>query len=61
LILIAFGSSLISSPLTLVVTVALMLVLEVKSRLEESMLAQRFFGVRRVQTASPLAIRPGIH
>ena len=39
--------SLVSSALTLVVTVALMLVLEMKSQLEESMLAQRT-GVRRV-------------
>jgi hypothetical protein len=42
LILIALGWSLISSALTLVVTVALKLVLEMKSRGEESMLAQRF-------------------
>ena len=42
LILIALGWSLVSSPLTLVPTVALVLVLEAKSRLEESMLEQRF-------------------
>lgn len=42
LILIALGWSLVSSPLALVATIALLLVLEVKSRLEESLLEQRF-------------------
>ena len=42
LILIALGWSLVSSPLALVPTVALVFVLELKSRLEESMLTQRF-------------------
>lgn len=42
LILIGLGWSLASSPLALVVTAALLLVLEAKSRLEESWLEQRF-------------------
>ncbi len=42
LILIALGWSLNSSPLALVLTVTLALVLEAKSRVEESMLALRF-------------------
>ena len=42
LILIAVGWSLLSSPLALVPTAALVLVLETKSRLEESMLEHRF-------------------
>ena len=42
LILITLGWSLASSPLALAGTVALTFVLEGKSRLEESMLAQRF-------------------
>ena len=42
LILLAFGWSVITSPVALALTVALVLVLEVKSRLEESMLEQRF-------------------
>jgi protein-S-isoprenylcysteine O-methyltransferase Ste14 len=42
LILITLGWSLASSPLALAATVALTLVLEGKSRFEESMLAQRF-------------------
>ena len=42
LILIAMGWSLISSPVALAVTIALAIVLEMKSRLEESMLVQRF-------------------
>ena len=40
--LIALGWSLLSSPLALVPTAALVLVLETKSRLEESMLEHRF-------------------
>jgi protein-S-isoprenylcysteine O-methyltransferase Ste14 len=42
LILIALGWSLNSSPLAFAVTIALAIVLEMKSRLEESMLVQRF-------------------
>jgi protein-S-isoprenylcysteine O-methyltransferase Ste14 len=42
LILITLGWSLASSPLALAATVALTLVLEGKSRVEESMLGQRF-------------------
>jgi protein-S-isoprenylcysteine O-methyltransferase Ste14 len=42
LILVALGWSLNSSPLAFAVTIALAIVLEMKSRLEESMLVQRF-------------------
>ena len=61
LILIALGWSLISSPLTLVVTVALMLVLEMKSRLEESMLAQRFPEYDAYRQRVRWRFVPGVH
>jgi protein-S-isoprenylcysteine O-methyltransferase Ste14 len=61
LILIALGWSLISSALTLVVTVALMLVLEMKSRLEESMLAQRFPEYDAYRQRVRWRFVPGIH
>jgi len=61
LILIAVGWSLISSPLALVFTVALVLLLEVKSRLEESMLGQRFpeYGAYRDRVRWRFV--PGVH
>ena len=61
MILIALGWSLISSALTLVVTVALILVLEVKSRLEESMLAQRFPEYDTYKQRVRWRFVPGIH
>jgi protein-S-isoprenylcysteine O-methyltransferase Ste14 len=61
LILIALGWSLVSSALTLVVTVALMLVLEMKSRLEESMLAQRFPEYDAYRQRVRWRFVPGIH
>jgi protein-S-isoprenylcysteine O-methyltransferase Ste14 len=61
LILIALGWSLISSALALVVTVALMLVLEMKSRLEESMLGQRFPEYDAYRQRVRWRFVPGIH
>lgn len=61
LILVALGWSLNSSPLTLVLTVSLAIVLEVKSRLEESMLALRFpeYGAYRHRVR--WRFLPGVH
>ncbi|MGH2578337.1 MAG: methyltransferase family protein [Actinomycetota bacterium] len=61
LILIALGWSLNSSPLALVLTVTLALVLEPKSRLEESMLALRFpeYGAYRHRVRWRFV--PGVH
>jgi protein-S-isoprenylcysteine O-methyltransferase Ste14 len=61
LILIALGWSLNSSPLALVLTVTLALVLEAKSRLEESMLALRFpeYGAYRHRVRWRFV--PGVH
>jgi len=61
LILVALGWSLNSSPLALVLTVTLALVLEAKSRLEESMLALRFpeYGAYRHRVRWRFV--PGVH
>jgi protein-S-isoprenylcysteine O-methyltransferase Ste14 len=61
LLLIALGWSVISSPLALVPTVLLLLVLEVKSRLEETMLRSRFpeYGAYRERVRWRFV--PGIH
>ncbi|HET8526099.1 MAG TPA: isoprenylcysteine carboxylmethyltransferase family protein [Actinomycetota bacterium] len=61
LFLIAFGWSLVSSPLALVATVALLLVLEAKSRLEESMLEQRFPEYAAYRARVRWRFVPGIH
>jgi protein-S-isoprenylcysteine O-methyltransferase Ste14 len=61
LILIALGWSLISSPPALAVTIALGLVLEVKSRLEESMLVQRFPEYDAYRQRVHWRFVPGIH
>lgn len=61
LILIAFGWSLISSPLAMVPTVALAPVLEAKSRLEESMLVQRFPQYDAYRHRVRWRFVPGIH
>jgi protein-S-isoprenylcysteine O-methyltransferase Ste14 len=61
LILIALGWSLLSSPLTLVPTAALVLVLETKSRLEESMLQQRFPEYDAYRRRVRWRFVPGIH
>jgi protein-S-isoprenylcysteine O-methyltransferase Ste14 len=61
LILIALGWSLLSSPLTLVPTAALALVLETKSRLEESMLQQRFPEYDAYRRRVRWRFVPGIH
>lgn len=61
LILIALGWSVITSPLALVFAVALVLLLEAKSRLEESMLEQRFpeYGAYRQRVRWRFV--PGVH
>jgi protein-S-isoprenylcysteine O-methyltransferase Ste14 len=61
LILIALGWALISSPLVLALTVALVLVLEAKSRLEESMLEQRFPGYDGYRRRVRWRFVPGVH
>ena len=61
LILAALGWSLVSSPLALVLTVALVLVLEVKSRLEESMLDERFPEYEAYRTRVRWRFVPGVH
>jgi protein-S-isoprenylcysteine O-methyltransferase Ste14 len=61
LILIALGWSLISSPPALAVTIALWLVLEVKSRLEESMLVQRFPEYDAYRQRVRWRFVPGVH
>jgi protein-S-isoprenylcysteine O-methyltransferase Ste14 len=61
LILVALGWSLISSPLAVVVTAALVLVLEVKSRLEESMLEQRFPVYDAYRHRVRWRFVPGVH
>lgn len=61
LILTALGWSLISSPLALGLTVALVLVLEMKSRLEESMLDQRFPDYDAYRNRVRRRFVPGVH
>ena len=61
LILIGLGWALISSPLVLALTVALVLVLEAKSRLEESMLEQRFPGYDAYRRRVRWRFVPGVH
>ena len=61
LVLIGLGWSLVSSPLALLATVALLLVLEAKSRLEESMLQQRFPEYDAYRDRVPWRFIPGIH
>lgn len=61
LILIALGWSLVSSPLALLVTVALVLVLELKSRLEESMLVHRFPEYDPYRQRVRWRFVPGLH
>jgi protein-S-isoprenylcysteine O-methyltransferase Ste14 len=61
LILIAVGWSLLSSPLALVPTAALALVLETKSRLEESMLEQRFPEYDAYRHRVRWRFVPGVH
>lgn len=61
LILISLGWSLVSSPLTLVPTAALLLVLEPKSRLEESMLEQRFAEYDAYRHRVRWRFVPGVH
>lgn len=61
LILIALGWALTSSPLVLVLTVALVLALEVKSRLEESMLEQRFPEYDAYRRRVRWRFVPGVH
>jgi len=61
LILIALGWSLTSSPLALGLAVALVLVLEVKSRLEESMLGQRFPEYDAYRNRVRWRFVPGVH
>jgi protein-S-isoprenylcysteine O-methyltransferase Ste14 len=61
LILIALGWALISSPLVLVFTVALVLVLEAKSRLEESMLRERFPEYDAYRRRVRWRFVPGVH
>jgi protein-S-isoprenylcysteine O-methyltransferase Ste14 len=61
LILIALGWSLISSPLAVIATVALVLVLEVKSRLEESMLVLRFPQYDAYRHRVQWRFVPGVH
>lgn len=61
LILLGLGWSIITSPLALVLTVALVPVLEVKSRLEESMLEQRFPGYAAYRSRVRWRFVPGVH
>jgi protein-S-isoprenylcysteine O-methyltransferase Ste14 len=61
LILITLGWSLISSPPALAVTIALWLVLEGKSRLEESMLVQRFPEYDAYRHRVRWRFVPGVH
>ena len=61
LILIGLGWSLVSSPLALLATIALLLVLEVKSRLEESLLTQRFPEYDAYRDRVPWRFIPGTH
>jgi protein-S-isoprenylcysteine O-methyltransferase Ste14 len=61
LILITLGWSLNSSPLALVLTVTLALVLEAKSRLEESMLALRFPEYGAYRHSVRWRFVPGVH
>ena len=61
LILIGLGWSLVSSPLALVATFALVLVLEVKSRLEETMLVQRFPEYDAYRHRVRWRFVPGVH
>jgi len=61
LILIALGWALMSSPLVIVVTVALVLVLEAKSRLEESMLEERFPEYDAYRRRVRWRFVPGVH
>jgi protein-S-isoprenylcysteine O-methyltransferase Ste14 len=61
LILIALAWALISSPLVVVVTVALVLVLEAKSRLEESMLEERFPEYDAYRRRVRWRFVPGVH
>lgn len=61
LILIAVGWSLISSPLALASTAALVAVLEVKSRLEESMLEQRLPEYSAYRNRVRWRFVPGVH
>jgi protein-S-isoprenylcysteine O-methyltransferase Ste14 len=61
LILIALGWSLITSPLTLAPTVPLVIVLEVKSRLEESMLVRRFPEYDTYRRRVRWRFVPGVH
>jgi protein-S-isoprenylcysteine O-methyltransferase Ste14 len=61
LILIGLGWSLASSPQALAMTAALLVVLEAKSRLEESMLEQRFPGYGAYRGRVRRRFIPGIH
>ena len=61
LVLIGLGWSLASSPLALAVTAALLLVLEAKSRLEESMLEERFPEYDAYRGRVRRRFIPGIH
>jgi protein-S-isoprenylcysteine O-methyltransferase Ste14 len=61
LILIALGWSLISAPPALAMTIALEIVLEMKSRLEESMLVRRFPEYDAYRHRVRWRFVPGIH
>jgi protein-S-isoprenylcysteine O-methyltransferase Ste14 len=61
LILLAIGWSVITSPVALALTVVLVLVLEVKSRLEESMLDQRFPGYAAYRDRVRWRFIPRVH
>ena len=61
LMLIALGWSVITSPLALVFTFVLVLLLEVKSRLEESMLVQRFPEYDAYRVRVRWRFVPGVH
>jgi protein-S-isoprenylcysteine O-methyltransferase Ste14 len=61
LILIALGWSLISSPLALAATIVLAIVLEIKSRLEESMLVRRYAEYDSYRLRVRWRFLPGIH
>jgi protein-S-isoprenylcysteine O-methyltransferase Ste14 len=61
LILLGLGWCLLSSPLALVPTVALVLVLETKSRLEESMLEERFPEYDAYRRRVRWRFVPGVH
>ena len=61
LILLALGWSVITSPLALALTVVLVVLFEVKSRLEESMLAERFPDYAAYRTRVRWRFVPGVH